>query len=63
MPDSNPPDNCTSLPEVIPTSVAEQHHFDAAPAPAPSLLYSREKFLKGIKVNIRSDILFSFYSV
>jgi hypothetical protein len=39
------------------TSVAKQHHFDAAPAPgknfdaapAPTLLYSKAKFLKGTK--------------
>jgi hypothetical protein len=41
-------------------SVAEPHHFyaapapgknfDAAPAPAPTLLYIKEKFLKGSKV-------------
>jgi hypothetical protein len=40
--------------------VAEPHHFyaapapgknfDAAPAPAPTLLYSKAKFLKGTKV-------------
>jgi hypothetical protein len=36
------------------TSVAEPHHFYAGSAPAPTLLYSRSKFLKGIKVNIRS---------
>jgi hypothetical protein len=50
-------------------SVAEPRHFyaalalgenfDAAPAaPAPTLLYSRSKFLKGIKGNKRFDILF-----
>jgi hypothetical protein len=51
-------------------SVAEPHHFYAAPAPgenfdvasAPTLLYSRPKFLKVIQFN-RSDILFSSYSV
>jgi hypothetical protein len=44
------------------TSVAEPHHFyaaparapgenfDAAPAPAPTLLYSKAKFLKRTKV-------------
>jgi hypothetical protein len=41
-------------------NVAEPHHFyaapapdknfDAAPAPAPSLLYGKAKFLKGTKV-------------
>jgi hypothetical protein len=34
-------------------SVAEPHHFDAAPdpaAPAPTLLYSKAKFLKQTKV-------------
>jgi hypothetical protein len=47
-------------------SVAEQHHFyaapdknfDAAPAPAPTLLYSRSKIFKGVKSNIGSDNLF-----
>jgi hypothetical protein len=57
--------------------VAEPHHvyaalapapgknFDAATAPAlaPAPTYSRPKFLKGVKVNISSDILFSSYSV
>jgi hypothetical protein len=55
----------------IETNVAEPHYFYAAPAPgeifyaapAPTLLYSRSKFLKVIKVDIRSDILFSSYSV
>jgi hypothetical protein len=62
---------------VIP-SVAEPHQFysapapgenfdaapaPAAPAPAPTLLYIRPKFLKGIKVNIKSDILFYSFSV
>jgi hypothetical protein len=43
------------------TSVAEPHHFYAAPAPAPAptLLYSRSNIFKGVKGNIRSDILFS----
>jgi hypothetical protein len=54
------------------SSVAEPHHFYAAPAPAsdenfdaapaapaPTLLYSRSKIFKGAKSNIRSDILFS----
>jgi hypothetical protein len=55
------------------SSVAEPHHFYAAPgetfdaapatpapdpAPAPTLLYSRSKFFKGVKGNIRSDIFF-----
>jgi hypothetical protein len=45
---------------VFETSVAEPHHFyaapapgknfDAAPAPAPTLLYSKVKFLKRTKV-------------
>jgi hypothetical protein len=53
----------------IVSSVAEPHqfyaapapgeNFDAAPAPAPTLLYSRSKNFKGVKGNIRSDILFS----
>jgi hypothetical protein len=40
-------------------SVAEPHHFDAAPdknfdaAPAPTLPYSRPTFFKSKKVNIR----------
>jgi hypothetical protein len=40
----------------IMTSVAEPHHFSAAPgknfdaAPAPTLLYSKTKFLKRTKV-------------
>jgi hypothetical protein len=49
--------------EVVSTSVAEPHHFyaapapgvnfdtaPAAPAPAPTLLYSKAKFLKRTKV-------------
>jgi hypothetical protein len=47
--------------KIILTSVAESHHFYAAPgnnfdvapdppAPAPTLLYSKEKFLKQTKV-------------
>jgi hypothetical protein len=55
------------------SSVAEPHHFFAAPAPgenfyaapatpspapAPTLLY-RSKIFKGVKGNIRSDNLFS----
>jgi hypothetical protein len=50
-------------------SVAEPHHFDAAPAPAPgenfdaapapTLLNKRSKFYKGVKGNKRSQILFS----
>jgi hypothetical protein len=43
---------------LIKTSVAEPHHFYAAPAPgknfyaapAPTLLYSKAKFLKRTKV-------------
>jgi hypothetical protein len=41
---------------LVGTSVAEPHYFYAAPgenfvaAPAPSLLYSKAKFLKGTKV-------------
>jgi hypothetical protein len=45
---------------VLLSSVAEPHHlyaapapgknFDAAPAPAPTLLYSKAKFLKRTKV-------------
>jgi hypothetical protein len=31
-------------------SVAEPHHFYAAPAGAPTLLYSKDKFLKRTKV-------------
>jgi hypothetical protein len=38
---------------------AKGEKFDAAPAPAPTLLYSKPNFLKGIKVNVMSDILFS----
>jgi hypothetical protein len=35
-------------------------NFDVAPAAsAPTLLYSRSKIFKGVKGNIRSDILFS----
>jgi hypothetical protein len=51
------------------TSVAEPHNFYAVPAPglcenfnaapASTLLYNRSKFLKGIKVNLRTDILFT----
>jgi hypothetical protein len=53
-------------------SVGEPHHFYVAqgknfyaapapaPAPAPTLLYKSSKFLKGIKVNLRSVILFFF---
>jgi hypothetical protein len=45
--------NCTNI---IQTSVAELHHFYAAPgknldaAPAPTLLYSKAKILKRTKV-------------
>jgi hypothetical protein len=56
------------------TIVAEPHHIYADPAPgenfddvpvamAPTLLYSKPKIFEGIKVNIRSDILFSSDSV
>jgi hypothetical protein len=51
--------------------VAEPHNFyadpapgenldaaPAAPAPTPTLLYSKSKCLKGIKVTIRSEIFF-----
>jgi hypothetical protein len=47
---------------ILKISIAELHHlyaspapagnFDAAPAPAPTLVYSGSKLLKGIKVNI-----------
>jgi hypothetical protein len=62
----------------ISISVEEPHHFYAAPAPtpaenfdaaqaapasAPTLLYSRSKIFKGEKGNIRSDILFSSNSL
>jgi hypothetical protein len=48
-------------------SVAEPHHFYAAPAPgenfdaapAPTLLYCRSKNFKGVKGNISFNILFS----
>jgi hypothetical protein len=51
---------------VFVSSVAESHNFYATPALgesfdtalAPTLLYRRSKFLKGIKVNLRSDIFF-----
>jgi hypothetical protein len=46
--------------KMVTTSVAEPHHFyaapapgenfDAAPAPAPTLLYSKAKFLKRTKI-------------
>jgi hypothetical protein len=44
--------------ESVGTSLAESHHFYAAPAPgknfdaapAPTLLFSKEKFLKRTKV-------------
>jgi hypothetical protein len=49
-------------------SVAERHHFyaapapgenfDAATAPAPTLLKSRLTIFKVVKGNLRSDILF-----
>jgi hypothetical protein len=50
-------------------NTVKPHHFYAAPtpgenfgaapaAPAPTLLYSKSKFLKGIRVNIMYDILF-----
>jgi hypothetical protein len=55
--------------ERLEISVAVPHHFNAAPVPgenfdaaptvAPSLLYGMPKFVTGIKVNRRSDILFS----
>jgi hypothetical protein len=63
--------SCSPAPAAAPiilyTSVAEPHHFHADPAlsknfdavPAPTLLYSRSNFLKELRVNIRSDILFS----
>jgi hypothetical protein len=35
----------------------------STPTPAPTLLYSKPKLLKGVKVNIRSHILFSSDSV
>jgi hypothetical protein len=50
-------------------SVAEPHHFyaspgkncDAAPpARAPTLLYGKPRFLKGIKVNISVGLTFFF---
>jgi hypothetical protein len=57
----------------IKTSVVEPHNFsvalapgenfDAAPAPAPTLLYSKQIKFKGIKINLMSDILFSSDSV
>jgi hypothetical protein len=49
------------------TAPAPGGNFDAAPASAdpasapaspPNLLYSKPKFLKGIKVNIRSEFFF-----
>jgi hypothetical protein len=50
------------------TSVAEPHHFyaapapgknlDAAPAPAPTLLYSQAIFLKGAKVSTHVETIF-----
>jgi hypothetical protein len=47
---------------------APGRNFDVAPAapaqaPAPTRLYSRRKFLNGVKVNIRSVFLFYSYSV
>jgi hypothetical protein len=39
--------------QILVNSVAELHHFyaaPAAPAPAPTLLYSKAKFLKRTKV-------------
>jgi hypothetical protein len=62
------------LPDLV-SSVVDPHHFyaapssasgenfDAAPALAPTLRYSKPKFFKGLKVNIKSDILFSSDSV
>jgi hypothetical protein len=53
-----PPPLCRRLDMALPSSVAEPHHFYAAPAPgknfdaapapapAPTLLYSKAKFLK-----------------
>jgi hypothetical protein len=56
--------SCCSCSGIILSSVAEPHHYYAAPAPgknfdvapAPSLLYSRPTFLKSKKVNIRVGI-------
>jgi hypothetical protein len=45
-----------SYDEVGLTSVAEPHHFYAAPAaPATTLLYSKAKFLKRTKVEIHVE--------
>jgi hypothetical protein len=48
------------FPQKVDCSVAGENFYAA---PAPTLLYSRSKFLKVIKVDIRSDILFSSDSV
>jgi hypothetical protein len=55
------------------SSVAEPHHFyaapapgknfDAAPAPAPTLLYSKAKFLKRTKVLINVETTVSCYMI
>jgi hypothetical protein len=57
----------------IATSVAEPHHFyaapapgknfDAAPAPAPTLLYLKTKILKRTKVYTHVETFFSYDSV
>jgi hypothetical protein len=56
---------------IVLTSVAEPHHFYAAPtpgkifvaAPAPTLLYSKAKFLKLTKVEQILKLSCSYYSV
>jgi hypothetical protein len=42
---------------MVSTSVAEPHHFDAAPA--PTLLYTKPTFLKHAKVNLRVRAILS----
>jgi hypothetical protein len=53
--------------QTVISSVAEPHHFyaaptpgknfDAAPAPAPTLLYSKAKFLKRTKVQTHIETI------
>jgi hypothetical protein len=50
-------------PQKYDAAPAPSENFGAAPAPAPTLLNSWPKFLKEIKVNKRSNNLFSSYYV
>jgi hypothetical protein len=43
--------------------VEEPHHFYAAPAPAPTLLYDKAEFLKRVKLKHMLKLYFLFDSV